>query len=421
MKKEKKTFLRKFAAAAFLTVLLTLGLCLSVNAASVSVSKVRTVSGGTFVKKSSTRWIYRYKNGKTARNCLLRIKGKTYYFSSDGTRRYGWQKIGKKRYYFGRPSEGWMYKGTLLTYKGKLYCLKNDGSMATGWKNKGGRRYYFSKNGQAYTGKHTIDGVACYFGKDGKLLYTGANLSISSPCAVLAEADTGRIIYAKNADKIHANASTTKIMTCILALENSKMSEIVTASANAAAQIPTKLGMSAGESFRMKDLLYSLMLPSHNDTAVAIAEHIGGTSENFVKMMNQKAKAIGCKNTHFVTPNGLDRGFNHYTTASDLLLMARYAWKKSTFRTIVGTSSYTFSNLNGKQYHIKTTNTLLGSQPGVCGMKTGFTAKAGNCFVGVVVSKNKKTYISVTLGAATEKARWDDAKKLLNYAYKKKK
>lgn len=138
---------------------------------------------------------------------------------------------------------------------------------------------------------------------------TGLNYNISSDCALLMNADTGKIVYAKNENVAHANASTTKIMTCILALENCKLNEKVKFSSYAASIEPSKLYANAGEVFYLKDLLYSLMLPSHNDTAVAIAEHISGSSAKFVNLMNKKAAEIGCTNTHFATPNGLDAGY----------------------------------------------------------------------------------------------------------------
>ena len=226
------------------------------------------------------------------------------------------------------------------------------------------------------------------------------------------------MLYSKNATEKHANASTTKIMTCILALENASLNERVSVSAYAASQEPSKLYMTAGDSFTLNDLLYSLMLPSHNDTAVAIAEHVSGSTSAFAKKMNEKAKQLGCTSTHFVTPNGLDAGLNHYTTARDLAKIAQYAWKNATFRKIVGTSAWRFSSRQGRSYSVATTNVLLRTMKGVTGMKTGFTNKAGYCFVGVVKAKSGKQYISVTLGAGSSTARWQDARTLLAYAYK---
>ena len=209
--------------------------------------------------------------------------------------------------------------------------------MVTGWvTDKSGNRYYFDKDGKAVTGKHKIKGTNYYFNQNGALTHTGLNYNISSDCALLMNADTGKIVYAKNENVAHANASTTKIMICILALENCKLNEKVKFSSYAASIEPSKLYANAGEVFYLKDLLYSLMLPSHNDTAVAIAEHISGSSAKFVNLMNKKAAEIGCTNTHFATPNGLDAGYNHYTTASDLAKIAQYAIKKPMFRTLAG-------------------------------------------------------------------------------------
>ena len=226
-------------------------------------------------------------------------------------------------------------------------------------------------------------------------------------------------MYAKNENLRHANASTTKIMTCILALDNSKMNETVKFSARATALEPTKLYARTGETFYMRDLLYSLMVPSHNDTAAAIAEHISGSQSKFVSLMNKKAAQLGCTDTHFATPNGLDAGYTHYTTASDLAKIARYAIKKPAFRKIISTKSYSFKSLNtNRRFTVSTTNALLGNMPGVIGMKTGYTNKAGHCFVGLCQSQKGNTYISVVLGGPNSNARWRDSRILLNYAYK---
>ena len=228
------------------------------------------------------------------------------------------------------------------------------------------------------------------------------------------------MLYSKNENLRHANASTTKIMTCILALENSSLNDKVTFSRKAAAVEPSKLYAKAGETFYMRDLLYSLMVPSHNDTAIAIAEHISGSTSAFAKLMNEKTRELGCTNTHFVTPNGLDAGLNHYTTASDLANIARYAIKNPTFRKLINTKRYSFKSLNTKRnFTVATTNALLGKQAGVIGLKTGVTDKAGYCFVGLCRSRKGNTYISVTLGGPTSAARWRDSKILLTYAYKK--
>ena len=150
--------------------------------------------------------------------------------------------------------------------------------------------------------------------------------SLHAQSAVLMDAETGRILYEKDGETRRPMASTTKIMTCILALEHMKSEqEIVTASAEAASQPKVRLGVREGQQFYLRDLLYSLMLESHNDTAAAIAEHVAGTREAFADMMNQKARDIGCRDTFFITPNGLDAedpdtGRLHSTTAAELAL-----------------------------------------------------------------------------------------------------
>lgn len=379
-------------------------------------TEIKDVSGGKFVRKED-KWRYRLKNGKYAQNGFYRISGKVYCFDEKGYRLSGWQTINGEKYYFGKSAEGWMYCSKWVSYKNKLYYLNKKGTTPYGWRTLSGKRYYFTRSGYAVTGKKSIGGTDYYFNAQGVLQHSGVNLTVSADCAILIEASTGEVIYAKNPDMHHANASTTKILTCILALERCKLSDKVTASAYAASQEPTKLYMNAGESFRLKDLLYSLMLPSHNDTAVAIAEHISGTANKFVSLMNKKAKKIGCTNTHFATPNGLDSGLNHYTTARDIAKIAQYAYKNATFRKIINTSTYSFRSLSGRQYYLTTTNRFLGNMSGVCGMKTGFTNKAQHCFCGVIKAKNGKTYISVVLGAPSSEKRWDDSSKLLQYAY----
>ena len=151
-------------------------------------------------------------------------------------------------------------------------------------------------------------------------------------------------------------ASTTKIMTCIVTLEQADLEDVVTVSEEAASQPKVHLGMRTGERFRLKDLLYSLMLESHNDSAVAIAEHVGGTVEEFADLMNKKAQTLGCENTYFITPNGLDatdENGSHSTTAADLARIMSYCItespKKEEFLAITGTPSYSFSNADGNR------------------------------------------------------------------------
>ena len=164
---------------------------------------------------------------------------------------------------------------------------------------------------------------------DDLTVYTdaGESLELYARSAVLMDGDSGRILFEKNGSDPRPMASTTKIMTCILALEASDPSRKITVSSQAASQPKVHLGMTEGQSFYLKDLLYSLMLESHNDAAVAIAEGIDGSVEAFAQRMNQKAEEIGCKNTYFISPNGLDAQdsqSNHHTTARELALILRY-------------------------------------------------------------------------------------------------
>ena len=239
--------------------------------------------------------------------------------------------------------------------------------------------------------------------------------------AVLMDGETGRVLYGKEAYKGRPNASTTKVMTCILALEMASGDDYVQVSRNAASQPQTHLGMREGQQFYLEDLLYSLMLKSHNDTAVAIAEHIGGSVEKFALLMNEKAKSLGCTDTHFVTPNGLDaedEGGVHHTTARDLALIMAYAIKNATFVHITQTRDYTFSDISGKEhYSVHNTNAFLDMETGVISGKTGFTGNAGYCYV-CAVRQDEKLFIVALLGCGwpgNKNYKWSDTKKLLSY------
>ena len=241
--------------------------------------------------------------------------------------------------------------------------------------------------------------------------------------AVLMDADTGRVLYGKEERKIRPMASTTKVMTCILALEQARENEIVEVSAKAAAQPDVQLHMQKGEEYYLKDLLYSLMLKSQNDTAVAIAEHVGGSVENFAVMMNEKAVQIGCTQTHFVTPNGLDAedaGGIHATTARDLALIMRYAIQNQEFLKIAQTTDYNFSDLEGKRtFVLHNTNALLGNMDGILAGKTGFTVGAGYCYV-CAVKREDRTFVIAVLASgwpSHKNYKYEDTAKLVNYAF----
>ena len=238
-------------------------------------------------------------------------------------------------------------------------------------------------------------------------------LSVSAQYACVMDAQTGRILYEKNAYAQHSMASTTKIMTALLALENSDPADVVTVSKNAAGTEGSSLYLKAGEKLSMETLLYGLMLNSGNDAAIAIAEHIGGNVEAFAKMMTQRAHEIGAKQTQFKNPNGLDEE-GHYTTAYDLALITKAALKNPHFAEIVSTSKKSFpaSELKTARTFVNH-NKLLNLYPGCIGVKTGFTKKTGRCLVSAA-TRDHMTLICVTLNAPND---WNDHKQLLDHGF----
>ena len=244
-----------------------------------------------------------------------------------------------------------------------------------------------------------------------------ANLKLHAQAAVLMDGDTSRILYGKNENIPLAMASTTKIMTCLMALENARMDDIVVISDYAASMPDVQLNAKSGDSFYMEDLLYALMLESHNDVAVAIAEHVGGSEEEFANMMNRRAKELGCIQTNFVTANGLDAE-EHYTTAEELARITIEALNNKKFIEIINTSDYSFSNIKKTQnYYIHNKNSFLDLMDGAFGVKTGFTNNAGYCFVGAL-KQNEKTLVSVVLGSGwppNKNLKWMDTKNLMKY------
>ena len=243
--------------------------------------------------------------------------------------------------------------------------------------------------------------------------------------AVLMDAETGRILFEKDGKVVRAMASTTKIMTCILALELGKEEDVVTISKNASNQPKVRMGVQKGEQYYLYDLLYSLMLESHNDVAVAIAEHIGGSVENFAELMNRKALELGCENTHFITPNGLDgtdHGGKHSTTAKDLATIMSYCIldspQKDIFLKITQTSGYQVKELSGKRnVSCRNHNAFLGMMEEAVSGKTGFTNAAGYCYVGAVESEGR-TFVVALLGCGwpnNKNYKWKDMRKLVQY------
>lgn len=239
---------------------------------------------------------------------------------------------------------------------------------------------------------------------------------LNASSAIVMDAVTGRVLYEKNAHVRRPMASTTKIMTAILALEKGNLNDIVTVGENAVKIWGSRIRLRKGEKIRLEDLLYGLMLSSGNDAAIAIAEHIGGSLENFVGMMNTKAREIGAFNTSFVNPHGLDKN-GHYSTAYDLALISRYALKNKKFCELVSTYKKTISGQGKHSFRsLHNTNEVLLKYPGADGIKTGFTAKAGRCLVGSATRNNWRV-ITVVLNSSSRYWRATDTINLLNYAF----
>lgn len=243
--------------------------------------------------------------------------------------------------------------------------------------------------------------------------------------AVLMDGESGRVLFEKGGGEERPMASTTKIMTCILALEKGNLNDIVTVSEEAARQPEVHLGMKEGDQFYMEDLLYSIMLESHNDSAWAVAEHISGSVEEFSNLMDQKAKELGCSHTNFVTPNGLDGEDEdgiHRTTAEELARIMQYCImespQKEAFLQITQTKTRTFQDTTGKkQFTCNNHNAFLNMMEGALTGKTGFTGEAGYCYVGVV-RQGDRTLIVALLACGwpnNKNYKWVDMKKLVQY------
>lgn len=238
--------------------------------------------------------------------------------------------------------------------------------------------------------------------------------TINSRAYVVIDRKSNTVILGKNENQKKKMASTTKIMTCIVVIENSNLSDEVTISKKAAGTGGSRLGLKTGDKITVHDLLYGLMLCSGNDAAVALAEYVSGSVTSFAELMNKKANDLGLKNTHFVTPHGLDKD-EHYTTAYELAILSDYALENETFKKIVGTKQYTVT-INGYPKALSNTNELLGVLNGVYGIKTGFTNGANRCLV-TGCKRGEMDLICVVLGADTKKMRTTDSIKLLEYAF----
>lgn len=240
---------------------------------------------------------------------------------------------------------------------------------------------------------------------------------LSAKSAVVIDGKTGRVLYGKNYEQKMAMASTTKIMTCIVALECGKTDQVVEVSSKAAGMPKVHMNIKKGEKYYMRDLLYAMMLESYNDVAVAVAEGVAGSVEAFAARMNQKAKEIGAVNTNFVTPNGLDAE-NHYSTAYDMALIGAYAIKNKEFLEITNTKSYHLTDIDNKRnIHVTNRDAFLSMDNSAIGIKTGFTGDAGYCFVGAVKNKGR-VFVSCVLACGwppNKSYKWKDTMRLMNY------
>lgn len=237
---------------------------------------------------------------------------------------------------------------------------------------------------------------------------------INSRYAVVLDRQSKAILYGKNETTKTKMASTTKIMTALIVIENTNLNNIVEVSAKAAATGGSRLKLKAKDKITVRDLLYGLMLRSGNDAAVTLAEYVGGSVAEFAALMNEKAEELELKNTHFETPHGLDSD-EHYTTPYELAILADYALNNKVFAEIVKIKTCTIT-INGYARTISNTNELLGNLDGVYGVKTGFTNGAGRCLV-TSIKRGDLDVICVVLGADTKKIRTVDSVKLIEYTF----
>lgn len=236
---------------------------------------------------------------------------------------------------------------------------------------------------------------------------------ITADYAALITSD-GQVLWQRDVDAEVPMASTTKIMTAIVALENSDVNTQMVTSADAAAVEGTGAELEAGDVTSLGDLLYGLLLPSGNDAAIVIAENVGGSTDAFVDMMNAKAQELGMDETHYANPHGLQNE-DHYTSVSDFMVLVRYAMQNETFRTVVGTQEKTVS-IGGREITYENTNLLFDTFEGTIGVKTGFTDQAGYCLIGAAQRSGVELY-SIALHASDASVRFDDGATLLEWGF----
>ena len=237
--------------------------------------------------------------------------------------------------------------------------------------------------------------------------------------AILVEASTGRIIWEKNPDVLREPASMTKMLTCILALEELDPNKEIMMSQEAVFAEDNTLSWSSSDSVSAQEMITAVMLVSENGGAIALAQAISGTTTKFADLMNDKAKAIGCKNSNFANPNGLPNS-NHYSTASDMARIAVYCMKNPAFREIVGTrrTSIRWLQPKDKWSELNNTNELLGKYKGANGIKTGWTKAAGGC-LSASAKRGDIELIAIVMHSPDHDTRFDDAASLFNYGFER--
>ena len=238
---------------------------------------------------------------------------------------------------------------------------------------------------------------------------------INARAAVVMDASTGAILYAKNPDLRCPPASTTKLMTAIVAIERADIGDIVTISRNASRTPPHKAGFKEGDKVTVEELLNAALISSANDAAVALAEEVAGSESRFVELMNRKAAAIGAYDTRFINANGLP-GAGQYTTATDLSKIMGYALRYSKLREIIGTRVSEISTGRGKAIFLRNTNKLLWSEDDLVGGKTGYTRKARHCFV-CVAERRQDTVIVTVLGSPSREDLWKESASLITRGF----
>lgn len=250
-----------------------------------------------------------------------------------------------------------------------------------------------------------------------EMIETASNsesLILNSKNAILYDNTYNQVLYEKNAYDRVPNASTTKVLTAIVAYEKGNLSDIVTVSKNAANVGGSGINLRSGDKITLEDLIKGLLVRSGNDSAVAIAEHVGGSVEKFCEIMNDKAKEIGLNDTNFVTPHGLDKE-NHYSTAYDLVKMSEYLLEIDVLKNIVNQKNVAIK-INNHSVTLGTTNEMLSFYEGADGVKTGFTGNAGRCLI-TSATRNGRQLISVILGCGTKNQRTSDSIKLLDFGF----